>query len=140
MRLVLSRSLERGHYQDIEIQWGMSICTCRVQYIAFHTVSGHQQTSQYSDHPPHHTWTRPHQTNIFDQPYGITMRFANKIVSFNSLASVPVLQSLLSTVSSPEASSLCQYELQFRSGSSCYQRPDQSQSILVEVGGGHQGV
>ena len=50
------------------------------------------------------------------------------------LASVSILQSFSCTISSPESCSLSQDKFQFWSCSSCYQRPDQGQGILIEIG------
>ena len=55
-------------------------------------------------------------------------------------ASIPVGQSFRCGVAAPQSCSLSQDELQLRSCPSCDQTPDQGQGVLVEVGGGHQGV
>ena len=52
----------------------------------------------------------------------------------NSLASVPVLQSLPGAVAAPEPRPLGQDELQLGRGAAGDQRPDQGQGILIEVG------
>ena len=55
-------------------------------------------------------------------------------------ASIPVGQSFRCGVAAPQPCALGQDELQLWSCPSCDQTPDQGQGVLVEVGGGHQGV
>ena len=70
---------------------------------------------------------------ILGQTYGRTQSSIFWDFSPNSLASVPVLQSLPGAVPAPEPRPLGQYQLQLGRGAASDQGPDQGQGVLVKI-------